>query len=160
MKGEEKTKWLQRYLKNVQEIDQRCPSLNSLRFNDLLDKFNTKATVTEYFCKFRADKFRAFRNVTLLERWLRLHRPCLERSLGIFTHTRHLYFMRKEDVACLPKEFILNFAEYCIDARWNLISEEYHQDEEFQIRKVCYIHDHSDKRVSPMIKNCNECNKK
>ena len=68
--------------------------------------------------------------------------------------------MRKEDVACLPKDFILNFAEYCIDACWNLLPEEHRQDEEFQMRKICTIHDHSNKRISPMIKNCKECFKK
>ena len=160
IKGEEKAKWLKRYVNNVQEIDHKCPSINSLHFEDLLDNYNRKYTVREYFCKFRADKYRAFRIVTLLERWIRIHRPCLERSLEIFAFTRHLYFMSRWDIACLPKDFILNFAEHCIHPCWSLLPEEYQQDEEFQMRKVCTIHDHSNKRISPMIKNCKECFKK
>ena len=65
--------------------------------------------------------------------------------------------METQDIAHLPKEFILNFAAESIDTVWNKLLEKYQHDNEFMIRVKWRLHDHSDKRVTPMIKDCKKC---
>ena len=65
--------------------------------------------------------------------------------------------MEKEDIAQLPREFILNFAAEGIDEAWTKLPEKYRHDEEFLARTKCRFHDHADKRVAPMVKDCKLC---
>ena len=74
VKGEQKAKWLRRYIEHVvKEIDEKCPALPNLRSH----------WTNENSCKFHRKPYGpcALKHVILMERWLRVHRPCLERSL-------------------------------------------------------------------------------
>ena len=128
VKGEQKAKWLQRYVDRVEEINKKCPTLASLRSHQ----------VQEILCNFHYKPFDtcAVKHVVLMDRWLRVNRPSLERSIEIFHSVKHLSFMEKEDIAYLPREFILCFAAESIDAAWNRLPVSYHYDDEFLIRII------------------------
>lgn len=87
-----------------------------------------------------------------------INQCCMERSLRIYSEERFLYHMKRSDIAYLPKAFILYFAAEDIDLAWDLLPEEYRQDEEFQIRRTCNLH-HNDRTIfiETMIKDCRKC---
>ena len=78
--------------------------------------------------------------------------------MEIFHAKKNLNLMGKEDIVELPRAFILNFAAESIDDAWSKLPEEYRRNFEFLKRVKCRIHDHSDKRILPMIKDCKHCN--
>ena len=67
--------------------------------------------------------------------------------------------MENEDIAQLPREFILNFAAESIDEAWTKLPQKYRYDEEFLARTKSRFHDHTDKRVTPKVKDCKRCQK-
>ena len=81
----------------------------------------------------------------------------MDRSLEIFNEVKNLQLMNKEDIIHLPVNFIVNYASESIDAAWNKLPVQFKYNHDVLRCIKCRVHDHSDKRVSPMIKNCIEC---
>ena len=151
VKGLQKVKYLEKYLNNVKDMETitKCPSLRVLKkwnFPNNLCKYhrNSKMVCAVY-------------NVLLLEKYIIINKPCLERSLEIFSKLKQLSLMETEDIAKLPKDFIINLAAENVNAAWEKFPKNYKNDYDIFICLRCRIHDHSDKRVAPMIKDCKYC---
>ena len=88
----------------------------------------------------------------------KLNQPSMQRSLRICSEVRSLDFMKRSDIAYLPKAFILYFAAEDIELAWDSLPVEYRQDKELQIRRTCRLH-HNDPNnlIVPMIKGCRKC---
>ena len=67
-------------------------------------------------------------NVLLLEKYMIINRPCFERSIEIFGKLKQLSLMETEDIANLPKDFIVNVAAENVDATWDKLPEHYKID--------------------------------
>lgn len=149
VKGLEKVLWLCKYLNNVSEIDEKCPKL----------KFMRQWKASNLYCKYHynPDMACAARHVLLLKHYFRINRLSPERSIIIFNKTKHLSFMKTEDIAQLPKEFIIKHASESIDTAWNKLPANFKNDVNILMCLKCRIHDHGDKYVIPMIKECDEC---
>ena len=151
VKGLQKVKWLKRYVNNVVDIEavSKCPSLRALKKWRIPDNLCEHHQNSNMVC--------AVYNVLLLEKYMNINNPCLERSLEIFGKLKQLSLMETEDIANLPKEFIVNVAAENVDAAWNKLPEHYKIDSDIFMCVRCRLHDHSDKRVTPMIKECKYC---
>lgn len=132
MKGREKVLWLRKYVMNVVEIDADCPSLKVLR----------ESCKKEILCKYHPQRSLncAARNTKLLENFILLNQRSLDRSLKIFSDVKNLLLMEKEDIAYLPKSFIINFAGKSVDAAWEKIPEHYKIDHDLLLCLRCRKH--------------------
>ena len=151
VKGLQKVKWLEKYFNNVVNLEDisKCPTLKALK----------KWRIPDYLCKHHqySNMVCAVYNVLLLEKYMNINKPCLERSFEIYGKLKQLSLMETEDIANLPKEFIVNVAAENVDAAWDKMPEHYKIDCDIFMCVRCRIHDHSDKRVTPMIKECKYC---
>ena len=136
----QKVKWLEKYLSNVVDLEtiSKCPTLRALK----------KWWIPDYLCKHHqnASMVCAVYNVVLLEKYMNINKPCLQRSLNIFGKLKQLSLMETEDIANLPKEFIVNVAAENVDAAWDKMPKHYKSDIFMCVR--CRIDEHSDKRAS------------
>ena len=65
--------------------------------------------------------------------------------------------MTEEDIEYLPKYFITNYAAESVDAAWEKLPLKLKSDYEILLCLKCRMHDHSDKRVIQVVKNCEYC---
>lgn len=151
VKGREKLEWLQRYIDNVYNIEdvQNSVSLKVMREWKLQNDVCHLHQGLKTNC--------AAQNVLLLERFLVVNTPSADRSYEIFYELKNLQLMSAEDIKHLPKHFLINYAAESIDAAWDKIPETLKSDNDMLMCLKCRLHDHSEKRVLPMVKNCKFC---
>ena len=82
-----------------------------------------------------------------------MNNPSFERSFEVFNELKNLQLMTADDLEYLPKYFITNYAAESVDAAWDKLPSRLKNDFEILLCLECRIHDHSDKRVIPMVKN-------
>lgn len=151
VKGLQKIQWLKKYLNNIKDIEAitKCPSLRTLK----------KWYLPNNLCKYHENSKMAcaLYNVLLLEKYMIINQPSLDRSLEIFGNLKQLSLMETDDIAQLPKNFITNIAAENVDAAWDKFPEHYKTDIDIFLCTRCRIHDHTDKRYIPMIRDCKDC---
>ena len=151
VKGMEKAKWLSRYVKNVQELEEtmQCPALAKLK--------SWNSSVCDYHGATLSSAC-ALQNVTVLAQFVKRKRPSLEKSMAIYKDVGNLSLMTWEDIDQLPKDFITSTAAHSMDAAWDKLKDKYENDADVRSCLKCRVHNHNDKHVLPMIKNCISCN--
>ena len=151
VKGLEKQKWLGQFVPNVQNVEniQNTTSLKNMR------EWKQRSNV----CKFHKESKShcAAQNALLIERFVTMNNPSFERSFEVFNELKNLQLMTADDLEYLPKYFITNYAAESVDAAWDKLPSRLKNDFEILMCLKCRIHDHSDKRVIPMVKNCEYC---
>lgn len=155
VKGEEKEKWLKRIFHNVTNIEktQKTESFKVMR-----SWRNSTTVCLRHEKQSRSRTSCAASNVLLIEKLISIHKPSQERSLEIFHNVQNLQLMESEDIKQLPLDFIITHAAESVDAAWDKIPEEYRENMKLKKCLKCRVHDHSDKRIIPIIKNCIDCN--
>ena len=152
VKGPEKAKWLSRYVKRVQELGEvmQCPAISTLK----------SMNIGPYECRYHGNIISgvcAVQNVTVLAQFIKIQRPSLERSMAIYNDVLNLSLMTSEDIAKLPREFIITTAAHSVDAAWEKLKNKYENDFEVTLCLKCRIHNHSDQFVLPMRRDCKAC---
>ena len=152
VKGKAKVLWLRELLaptslsiENLEDFG--CPALHELRkAYDCLHHPHG----SQFVC--------ATRNVMILADWradTSIVKPTLERSLRLYAEAKHLALLKPEDIACLPKTFLLLYCASEVDCAWFRLPQEFREDPEIAACRRCYKH-HSAYNP-PMIRNCEQC---
>ncbi|CAD6234318.1 GSCOCG00012388001-RA-CDS, partial [Cotesia congregata] len=163
VKGSAKKQWLEtmfghkKLVINLEQLD--CPPLNTLQQN--------------YPCSFKkfhkfTDSLCAFNNVICLKDWF--IKNCVDssfkRSIAIYYQLyENINYMSAEDIAFLPKDFILHHASDQIDRIWKKLPEELQTDDDILKYRRCRKHflptaidyDEFDCLI-PYVKDCHFCN--
>lgn len=156
VKGLEKKLWMENFMEksklrivNIEELG--CPSLQKLQTSG---------------CPHHRTQNCAVENAKLLKNWLlkRDATPSFDQSIKIFFQCEeNLALMNAEDIACLPKEFLLIFASGTIDQAWDKLPEHMRADKDIADCRRCTRHYHTTAGAddfdgpAPMIKNCLQC---
>lgn len=144
VKGDQKKRWLQRFGFDVHDVV-TCPSLRT-------------ANKMAAFCPYHDSTHCALRNVLTLRKFLRESRPSIGRSLKLFHHGGLLSTMEPEDIAQLPKEFIVTFAAYSVDLAWDKLPEIMKSDPEVLQCLRCHKHTPTNINVlAPLKRECKQC---
>ncbi|XP_043284952.1 uncharacterized protein [Venturia canescens] len=123
VKGEQKQRWLEQFGFNARDVVD-CPSLRT----------SCKLAAA---CPHHDSPHCALRNVLLLRIYLHESRPSLGRSLKLCHRGEPL---STADIAQLPKEFIVTFAAYSVDAAWEKLPESLKMDPEVAECRRCREH--------------------
>lgn len=158
VKGEEKVTWLEdilqpltRSIVNIEKFE--CPQLKTLK---------KEVNLNLDYCNMHIENC-AVRNVFILRKWF-VKRFNMFNSLKTFYDFGILQNMLDEEIACLPKEFVMVFAATEIENIWHRLPRTWQLDEGFQQYLCCWEHDDDAANVgdeysgrTPMKKYCTQC---
>lgn len=80
-----------------------------------------------------------------------------------FIHRDKLYLLEKEDIAFLPKNFLMLYEPWSICELWNKLPSNMQTDVEMKKFQICFNHMHTNEGdvpdgPLPMKRNCIQCN--
>lgn len=130
VKGEEKVKWLENLLyKKIINLEKfNCPALSELHSQSQVDCCNLHINNC------------AVRNVKSLCHWYKMRFNTFESFKTFYDTGEILQFMLEEEIACLPKEFIMVYAGKHIHQQWLKFPISWRCDKQFQQYQSCLDH--------------------
>ena len=159
VKGDAKKKFIQKYFNGSVEDIEGYPSLNDC----LMDKSCLMHSAPKNRC--------SMRNVYMIKEMLDDNdKNCrveefmkdVNKGLKEFYGKGSLHSLNVEEIARLPKEFVLQSSERDVHHVWHKLPDEWRRDPDFIQCRRCLVHHPTGGRTqydgpAPMIKNCETC---